>query len=543
MCFLTDDADRIMLLLYMTAIMNIQAQGRPETVQNSIRIVNYTFTLVSPVANLMRALIISLNIFSTLCSGSPPSTASYAGAFELFGQPVVYLIGQCLFMFGLLLLWDNNFKVFHFKRGSKRSKGAATEDINAVEATRTLEPEVSEEIVRASNSTSDGLRVLHLSKSFKTRAYGRVTAVDDVTFGVKKNEILAIAGPNGAGKSTTITMLRGDLSPSNRSSEVEIANISVLTDKKAARAHLGVCPQFDAMDQMTVLEHLKFYAGVRGVPDVESAAARIISAVGLEKFKDRMGSRLSGGNQRKLSLGIALIGNPPVVLLDEPSSGMDPISKRLMWSTLHEFVPNRSILLTTHSMEEADHLANRVGVVAKRMLDLGSTKHLRQKHGWGFHIHIVLRSAPRSEPEEMDAVVAFMREACPGSEVEGLPYHGQLRFSIPVARGEAPDATDNDNLSRITDADGDAPISKKQHQEQDVSVGSLFMLLEQHKEELGIEFYSVSPSTFDEVFLRVVGRHSIQEEDRPQPKKKNWKRLLGWPFVGRRQRQRQQQQE
>lgn len=102
------------------------------------------------------------------------------------------------------------------------------------------------------------------------------------------------------------------------------------------------------MDQMTVLEHLRFYARVRGVSDIEHNAQAILKAVGLEAFSSRMAAKLSGGNKRKLSLGVALIGNPTVLLLDEPSSGMDAAAKRVMWKTLATVVPGRSLLLTTH---------------------------------------------------------------------------------------------------------------------------------------------------------------------------------------------------
>lgn len=102
------------------------------------------------------------------------------------------------------------------------------------------------------------------------------------------------------------------------------------------------------MDQMTVLEHLRFYAHVRGIVDSEYNVQAVIKAIGLEAFASRMAAKLSGGNKRKLSLGIALIGNPAVLLLDEPSSGMDAAAKRMMWKTLAAVVPGRCLLLTTH---------------------------------------------------------------------------------------------------------------------------------------------------------------------------------------------------
>lgn len=496
-----------MLVLYMTAVMNIQGRAKPENVHSEIMIVTYTFNLITPVGNLVRALFVALNLFSTLCSGSPPKLADYPGAFGLYGGPITYLIGQVLFLFGLILLWDHGFQLRWFKR----SAPTADEEDNV-----TREPEVTAEIQRATSS-NDGLRAVHISKGYKTRAAGAITAVDDVTFGVKKGEMFALVGPNGAGKSTTIGMLRGDIQPSRKGGEIYIDGIEIGKERKTARARLGVCPQFDAVDQMTVMEHLEFYAGIRGVGNARNNARQIVKAVGLERFADRMAEKLSGGNKRKLSLGIALIGNPEVVLLDEPSSGMDPLAKRVMWRTLTRFVPGRSVLLTTHSMEEADHLADRVGVIATRMLDVGDTGHLREKHGHGFHVQLIAKSAPHTTEQEIERIKQWMMERYPSAELEGTPYHGQMRFNIPAGKRAPPHQPGvSSKQGIIVDEDTiekpDATPSRL-HSENEISVGTLFVALEENKDALGVQFYSVSPSTFDEVFLRVVAKHNVGEED------------------------------
>jgi hypothetical protein len=177
-------------------------------------------------------------------------------------------------------------------------------------------------------------------------------------------------------------------------------------------------------------------------------------------------------------------------------------------------------------MEEADHLADRVGVLAKNMLDIGSTAHLRAKHGHGFHIHLIASSAPNTPVEEMERVGVWIQERLPGAKVEGSPYHGQMRFSIPAG------PTPTDNKKGVPSASSPAPgaetadleIERKEKRLDvgEVSIGALFVLLEENKKELGLEFYSISPSTFDEVFLRVVEKHNVGEEDRPDVKK-DWK--------------------
>lgn len=487
-----------LLLMYFTGIMNMQSNLQAHQVDNAIRIFNFTFTLISPTANLVRALIVSMNMFSALCRGSPPRMAAYPGDITLYGQPILYLIGQSLVLFLILMIVDHKWLAFTKPTPIKDS-----------EDQETREKEVSDEIERVAR-TNEGLRLQHLTRTFKHRTGGLMTAVDDVSFGIKKGEVFAVVGPNGAGKSTTISMLRGEIQPSQKGGSIHLGDIDVMKDRRTARTRLGVCPQFDAVDQMTVREHLEFYAGIRGVSDPQRNARQIVRAVGLERFAGSMASKLSGGNKRKLSLGIALIGNPELVLLDEPSSGMDPLAKRTMWKTLAEFVPGRSVLLTTHSMEEADHLADRVGVLAKRMLDVGTTDHLRKKHGYGFHIQLICKSAPHTSINEMDVVKRWVEESMPGAKEEGYSYHGQVRYNIPA---HDPNVDSETSTAEIAET----------------SVAKLFVLLEESKEKLGLEFYSVSPSTFDEVFLRVMEKHNVGEEVAPKVKK-DWKyygKLIG----------------
>ncbi|KAF2273591.1 putative ABC transporter [Westerdykella ornata] len=513
-----------LLLMYFTGVMNIQSNMEASKVNNALTIFNYTFNLIAPSGNLARALFISMNLFGTLCRGTPPRMASYPGEIGLYGAPIAYLLGQSLLMFTILLIVDHGWTAKWFHKTLPAKDG---------EDHTTLEKEVADEITRVEHS-NDGLRAQHLSREYKSPSRERMTVVDDLTFGIDKGEVFAMCGPNGAGKSTTIGMLRGEILPSRAGASIHIGPVDALRDRRAARARLGVCPQFDAVDQMSVLEHLEFYAGVRGIPSscVTSTAEQLIRAVGLERFENRMASKLSGGNKRKLSLAIALIGNPDVVLLDEPSSGMDPVAKRGMWEVLRRFVAGRSVLLTTHSMEEADHLATRVCVVASgRMLDIGTTSHLRRKHGHGFHIQLICASAPHTTSEEMEQVKAWVEETLPGSQMEGFAYHGQLRFNVPAKRLAA--LGDNIREKRVDGVDDSA------EEEEELTVGQLFVLLEEHKERLGLEFYSVSPSTFDEVFLRVIEKHDAGEEPETPKRKKDWKYWVGtvlriWLLIPRR---------
>ena len=185
-----------------------------------------------------------------------------------------------------------------------------------------MDPAVISAVSCVEDST-DGLCLLHL-----TKAFGRNTAAQDVSFGIPHGDVFAPLGPNGAGKLRTISLIRGDIRPSHNGGDVLIECLSITAHRAAARSHLGVCPQFGAMDSMTVS------ARAQGVPRIAANISATLSAVGLDAFKNRMANALSGNNKHKLSLAIALMGNPSVLLLDEPSSGMDAVAKCVMWKTL-----------------------------------------------------------------------------------------------------------------------------------------------------------------------------------------------------------------
>ncbi|KAH0613686.1 uncharacterized protein H6S33_005572 [Morchella sextelata] len=490
----------VMFLLYFIAVMSVFTYAPTSKIDEQLNIVHFAIAAISPISNFTRAVFVALNIFSVSCRGE--QYAGNPGGMTLYGGPITYLILQSIFLFCTLLWWDSG--RFRLRFGSRTVK---TKDANEEEqevGTLGGEKKFIGDEMRRVDSSNDGLRVMHITKTFGKK----VTAVDDVTFGVPRGEVFALLGPNGAGKTTTINMIRGDMVPNT--GDIFVENISVTGNRPAARSHLGVCPQFDAMDRMTVEEHLRFYARVRGVEDVEHNVAQVIKAVGLEAFKKRMAENLSGGNKRKLSLGIALMGNPTVLLLDEPSSGMDAASKRIMWKTLAGVTRGRSLVLTTHSMEEADALASRAGILAKSMLAMGTGDQLRRRWGDGYHVHLVLRSAPASTPEEMERLKGWVLTRFTGARVEDRSFHGQMRFSVPI---------DAEEDEAEADDEGVEGMARKGNSR---GVNRVFKALEKGKEGLGLEFYSVSQSTLDQVFLTIVGNANVSEEGYGKPEKKRW---------------------
>ncbi|KAL8301163.1 hypothetical protein RB593_000123 [Gaeumannomyces tritici] len=482
---------------YLIAYLSILTLAPVNKVDETLEIGHYVMSAIFPIGSVVKAFFVTLNLFSAACDDQR-LTDNPAGM-KYYGGPILYLVIQPILYF-LLLLWvDSGTIKSTFQRIFSRRKAPAS----GTTTTEAPDEEVVAELARITSGAagakdagrgkepidtgSDGLQVVHLTKTF-----GKNTAVDNVTFGIKRGEVFALLGPNGAGKSTTISMIRGDIQPDRAAGgDIFVEGVSVTRRLAAARANLGVCPQFDAVDAMTVLEHLRFYARVRGIPDVDHNVEAVIKAVGLENFRDRQALALSGGNKRKLSLGIALMGNPSVVLLDEPSSGLDAAAKRIMWRTLAATAPGRSILLTTHSMEEADALAGRAGILARRMLAMGSADDLRQRFGNLLHVHLVCKGAPHTTPEQVAHIRDWIARTLPGADIEAKSYHGQMRFSVPA--------------SQISGGEKAAAGSQS-------AIGQLVVMLEEQKAALGIQHYSVSPTTLDQVFLTIVGRHNVREE-------------------------------
>lgn len=295
---------------------------------------------------------------------------------------------------------------------------------------------------------------------------------------------------------------------------------------------------------LTVRQHLTFYARCKGVSDVPGAVAYVMQRVGITAHASKTASKLSGGNKRKLSLAIALLGDPPVLLLDEPSSAMDAASKRVLWRTLEAVAPGRSVLITTHSMEEADALATRAAIVAAgRVLAVGTTQALRKTHSNEYHVHLMLKSAPLSSVDEMRGVEDWARRVF-GRAVrfEGENLGGQVRFVVPtdtpvpeVVRSASRSGSESE--SGESDSYGSSSGSDQDDMDKAVAVervreikdgekrGSggrhatqsftryLIETLEAQKEELGVDSYSISAATMESVFMKVVKESDAVEHD------------------------------
>ena len=281
----------IMFIVYIVVYLSILTNSSVANIDSSVDLAYYLLALVMPPGSLARALLVLLNIFSISCDGS--TLASYPGGIKAYGGPILYLLIQCFILFGLLVWWDSGLRFV----GLRNQKS-----IQDQEGAELVDTDILSEVQRVTNS-EDGLRVLHASKNFD-----RKPVVDDITFGVAQNEIFTLLGPNGAGKTTLMALIRGELPLSDKRGEVLVRGIPVSKHLALLRAQLGFCPQFDAIDAMTVSEHLRLYAKIKGVGNTEISVRQVLHLMGLVPFANRLGAQLSGGYKRRLSLGIALIG-------------------------------------------------------------------------------------------------------------------------------------------------------------------------------------------------------------------------------------------
>lgn len=204
-----------------------------------------------------------------------------------------------------------------------------------------------------------GVRVMNLRKVYANQN----VAVHGLTMNMFEDQITVLLGHNGAGKTTTMSVLTGMLRPSTGTAIINGYDIRKSMDK--ARESLGLCPQHNILfDDMTVGEHLEFYCRLKGLDgaEVTKEVNRYVKLLDFESKINALSSTLSGGMKRKLSVGIALCGGSKVVLCDEPSSGMDPAARRSLWDLLQMEKKGRTILLSTHFMDEADILGDRIAM-------------------------------------------------------------------------------------------------------------------------------------------------------------------------------------
>jgi ABC-2 type transport system ATP-binding protein len=215
-----------------------------------------------------------------------------------------------------------------------------------------------------------------------TKTFGNFTAVDNVSFTVKKGEVFGFLGANGAGKSTTIRMLCGILSPS--SGDANVGGFSIKNDPDNVKKNIGYMSQrFSLYNDLTVIENINFYGGVYGLYGdlLEERKKWVLKISNLEGKENSLTSGLPGGIKQRLALGTAVIHQPGIVFLDEPTSGVDPISRRSFWDLINELSSaGTTVLVTTHYLEEAEFCNNIILINAGRLIAEGNPKQLKTNY-------------------------------------------------------------------------------------------------------------------------------------------------------------------
>ncbi|RUS86087.1 hypothetical protein EGW08_006180 [Elysia chlorotica] len=329
-----------------------------------------------------------------------------------------------------------------------------------------------------SKDSTDSLLLLNLYK-----CYGTFIAVDHISLGVPEQECFGLLGQNGAGKTTTFKMLTGDVMVT--SGNAYLKGHDVRNNIKKVQANMGYCPQFDALiDQMTGRETLTMYARLRGIPEanIPVVVNSLIDILMLKPHADKLAGQYSGGNKRKLSTAMALVGDPPFIMLDEPSAGMDPKARRQLWNVLSQVrASGRTLVLTSHSMEECDALCTRIAIMVNgKFVCLGSPQHLKNKFGQGYTLIVQMGLLPDGTMAPNEPFIKFIRENFPDATVFD-DHQGYIHFQVPDAN---------------------------------VKLAHVFSLMESSKTNLNVQDYSVHQTTLEQIFLTFTRNQVPPKEDK-----------------------------
>ncbi|XP_063266237.1 ATP-binding cassette sub-family A member 10-like isoform X2 [Prinia subflava] len=327
----------------------------------------------------------------------------------------------------------------------------------------------------------EAIRLHNITKTYK-RKDKKTEALRGLSLNIYEGQITALLGHSGAGKTTLLNVLSGLSFPSEGSATIYNYKLSEMGDREEIRAMTGICPQFNThFEVLTVKENLKTFAEIKGIrsKEVEREVQNILELLDISNIQDTPAEKLSGGQKRKLSLGIAMLGNPQVLLLDEPTAGLDPLSRHQVWSLLRERRAGRVTLFSTQLMDEADILADRKAFISHgRLKCVGSSLFLKKKWGICYHLRIHV-----SESCDLENLTSLVKGCIPNATFSGQTQY-ELRYKLPL-----------ENVKKFPD---------------------LFSGLDSCSEQ-GIINYGVSMTTLEDVFLRLEGEATASQEDEPIP--------------------------
>ncbi|NXN71454.1 ABCAA protein, partial [Himantopus himantopus] len=323
----------------------------------------------------------------------------------------------------------------------------------------------------------EAIRLNNVKKAFKKKDK-KTEALRGLSLNIYEGQITALLGHSGAGKTTLLNVLSGLILPSEGSATIYNYKLSEIGDREEIREMIGICPQSNIQfEVLTVKENLKTFAEIKGIKskEVEREVQNILELLDISGIQDTQAEKLSGGQKRKLSIGIAMLGNPQVLLLDEPTAGLDPLSRHQVWSLLKEHRAGRVILFSTQFMDEADILADRKAFISHgRLKCVGSSLFLKKKWGIGYHLRIHV-----SESCDLENVTSLVKRYIPNVIFSGHSQY-ELRYKLPL-----------ENVNKFPD---------------------LFRGLDSYSDQ-GIINYGVSMTTLEDVFLRLEEEATVDQED------------------------------
>lgn len=303
-----------------------------------------------------------------------------------------------------------------------------------------------------------------------------------------KDQLFCLLGPNGAGKTTAINCLTGITPVTSGDAFIYGNSIRNSVGMSNIQKMIGVCPQFDILwDALSGQEHLYIFASIKGLPpaSLKTVVQQSLAEVRLtEAAKVRAGS-YSGGMKRRLSVAIALIGKPKLVILDEPTTGMDPITRRHVWDIIENAKKGRAIVLTTHSMEEADILSDRIGIMAKgRLRCIGTSIRLKSQFGTGFIANVSFSETNQGTSTGLDTSMTMSHEAV-------------KQFF-------------NHNLNVIPKEENKSFLTFVIPHDKEKLLANFFAELEDRKSEFGIADVQLGLTTLEEVFLNIAKQAELE---------------------------------
>lgn len=388
--------------------------------------------------------------------------------------------------------------------------------------TLTRKPSQSSSSTISQNILGMELRGLYVIYNERSNTSKHV-AVSNLNLNLKEGQITTILGRNGAGKTTTINVLTGQMQPT--SGTVTIYGYRIPEDFSRARRLLGYCPQYNTLfNNLTVREHLIFFSELKGLLQDPEAIVKdvddILHNMGLWSMQHQMAKHLSGGLKRRLCVALAFVGGSKLIILDEPTASVDPVARRRIWDLIVQQKRSRTVLLTTHHMDEAEILSDEVAVIHRgKLLTIGSPLLLKSKYGCGYQLTVSRQAVDGVNQDELLDDSLSVRFGCDDEDSgSGVPPNSMdtmiERHRSDVERLMAFTKCLIPNATFVEDNNGEVVLSLPHYDDHGVphDYATFFRCFDSNIRTLGFGSYGVTSTTLEEVFLTLC---NLKEANMP----------------------------